>query len=87
MSRVLSPDEQEARYTWLTPAQAALAIGASGVGYVRSLLRDGKLGHPGEIMDIGRGKTPLYRIHPRAVERYRRESVARYQGRVEERAG
>lgn len=94
MSRTLSPDEHEARFTWLTTAQVAKAIGADalgakdgGKGFVRQLLREGLLGGPEDVMDIGRGKVPVYVVHPRAVERYRKESVARYVQRVEERAG
>lgn len=85
-------EEERMRYTWLTPSQAAREIGADQTGakdggaeYVRSLIRDGKLGEPGEVMDIGRRGRPIYLVHPKAVERFRRESVERYQRSLEER--
>jgi hypothetical protein len=88
MSRTLSPDEQEARYTWLTPAQAARVIGADAAGskdggaeFVRSLIRDGHLGRPGEIRNISRSAVPRYLIHPRAAERYNQESVRKAENR------
>lgn len=84
MSRTRSPEEEQARYTWLTPAQVAERIGANasgakdgGAAFVRGLVRAGEIGREGEVMDIGRGKHPVYVIHPRAVDRYIRESVDR----------
>ena len=69
-------EEQNARYNWLTPEQFAAEFGLTGE-YVRSLIRDGELGEKGEIMDVGRGGRHRYRIHPRALARFRQLAIER----------
>lgn len=71
--RTKSPDQFEAEYNWLTPAEVAPMLGYDTPGTVRELIRAGHL----EAMDVSRGKRPSYRISPRAVEKFKAESRER----------
>jgi excisionase family DNA binding protein len=79
MSRTKSPEQHQAEYTWLTPAQAADRLGGVSEDHVRELIRDGHLRPPG-VMDVSRSRVPRYRISPEAIERFIAESEARIGG-------
>lgn len=74
-----SPEQHEAEYTWLSPAEVAVRIGVGDPDTVRELIREGYLCPPG-VMDVGRGKLPRYKISPAAVERFIADSEARVRG-------
>lgn len=69
-------EEERARYNWLTPGQFAEEVGVSEE-YIRSLIRDGELGGGGDVMDVGRRGRRMYRLHPRTLEKFRRDSIER----------
>lgn len=86
MSRTLTPEEEQVRYRWLTTRQVAVRLGLDdqkdrGTSAVRALILSRELGQPGEVRDIGSGKTPNYRISEVAVDRYLRTSVERAERR------
>lgn len=74
--RTRSPEEAEATYRWLTPAQVAERIGVESAATVRELIREGHIRGPG-VMDVSRSKVPRYRIAEEAVDRFLRESEER----------
>lgn len=71
--RTRTPEQAEAEYNWLSPSAVAPMIGVDSEDQVRELIRSGHL----EAIDVSRSSKPRYKVSPKAVEKYNRESANR----------
>lgn len=73
MSRTKTPEQHEAEYNWLSPREAKDRIGVGDEDTVRQLIRDGHL----DAIDVSRSSRPRYKVSPKAIEKFLRESAER----------
>lgn len=74
--RTRTPEQQQARYVWLSPSEVAPMIGVESEDQVRELIRGGHL----EAINVSRSSVPRYKVSPAAVEKYNAESRKRVAG-------
>lgn len=73
MSRIKTPEQHEAEYTWLSPAEVKDQIGVGSVEAVRALIKGGHL----EAVDVSRSSAKRYKVPQRAIEKFLAESRRR----------